>query len=189
MDLSANLFSNQFNIALNPDAARFVFANFRQFEKFTVVPSHTAQSVKYSLAGLAKAGGGDLAKRCLGFNCREDPIKIAKKQVTLEKDHPGKACPMPDLTTFLCALSPGFSGARLSYVQVDERGEAILFREEADGIPMYDIKEGLTLGEEETIALLNSLAGNGDTTNSVSESEKGESLTQVNPIPINRNVG
>ncbi|QLI74647.1 uncharacterized protein G6M90_00g112120 [Metarhizium brunneum] len=161
-DPSANLFPNQFNISLNPKAARFVFNHFAEFSEFAVVPSHAAQSTKYSLAGLKHEGGRCLERRVLGFNCREDPLKIAEKQVTIEKDYPNQACPMPDLTAFLCALIPKFNGATLGYAQVDDDNGALIFRREGSGIPMYDIMDNRTLKETEVVATLSSLAAGKD---------------------------
>ncbi|KAH7160678.1 hypothetical protein EDB81DRAFT_323034 [Dactylonectria macrodidyma] len=157
-DLSVNLFPNQFNIALNPKAAKFVFDHYEEFAQFTVVPSHTAQGVKYPLSGLKKEGGTCLEKRFLGFNCLEDPLKIATKQVTLEKDYPEKICPMPDLTAFLCALSPGFGGSTLGYAQLDDLDGTFLFRPHDSGIPMYDIAEASSVKEEELVEVMASLA-------------------------------
>ncbi|KID59388.1 hypothetical protein MAN_10693, partial [Metarhizium hybridum] len=161
-DPSANLLPNQFNIALNLKAARFVFNHFTEFLDFTVVPSHSAQSTKYSLAGLKHEGGRCLERRVLGFNCREDPLKIAGKQVTIEKDYPNQACPMPDLTAFLCALIPGFNGSTLGYAQVDDDNGTLIFRRESSGIPMYDIMDNRSLTETEVVATLSSLAARGD---------------------------
>ncbi|KFG84829.1 hypothetical protein MANI_029817 [Metarhizium anisopliae] len=161
-DPSANLFPNQFNISLNPKAARFVFNHFTEFSDFAVVPSQAAQSTKYSLAGLKHEGGRCLERRVLGFNCHEDPLKIAEKQVTIEKDYPNQACTMPDLTAFLCALIPNFNGSTLGYAQVDDDDGALIFRRESSGIPMYDIMDNRTLRETEVVAILSSLAAGKD---------------------------
>ncbi|SCV61337.1 uncharacterized protein FFFS_15906 [Fusarium fujikuroi] len=75
-DMSAKFLPNQFNIALNQQAAKIVLSRYTEFAEFTVVPSHTAQSIKYSALGLKKYGGHCIEKRILGFNCNEDPIKI-----------------------------------------------------------------------------------------------------------------
>ncbi|KAH8706414.1 hypothetical protein BGZ61DRAFT_388757 [Ilyonectria robusta] len=157
-DLSVNLFPNQFNIALNPKAAKFVFDHFTAFSNFTVVPSHTAQGVKYPLAGLKKEGGTCLEKRFLGFNCLEDPLKIATRKVTLEQNYPDKICPMPDLTAFLCALSPGFGGSTLGYAQLDDYDGTFIFRPDTSGIPMYDIADASSVTEAELVEVLASLA-------------------------------
>lgn len=123
------------------------------------MPSHSAQGVKYSLLGLKRAGGRCLEKRILGFNCHEDPLKISTGQVTLEKDYPAKASPMPDLTAFLCALVPGYMGAKRGYVRLrDERG-VLLFERADSGIPMHDLASGRSLGDSEVVSILSSLKG------------------------------
>lgn len=149
LDLSANLFPNQFNIALNPKAAKSVFEHFRQFAKFTAVPSHTAQNIKYPLNSLVEEGGRSLERKILGFNCHADPVKIAMEQVTLSRDHAGKASPMPDLTSFLCELQPGYMGAITRYARVVQQGETLLFEPDSAGIPMYDIEKSTELGVHE----------------------------------------
>lgn len=80
-------------------------------------------------------------------------MRIATKQVTLEKDYADKACPMPDLTTFLVALKPGFAGSTLSYAKVEDKDGTILFRKDTEGIPMYDISDSPALGEKEASLL------------------------------------
>jgi hypothetical protein len=157
-----NLLPNQFNIALSLKAARFVFNHFTEFSDFAVVPSHSAQSTKYSLVGLKHVGGRCLERRVLGFNCHEDPLKIAEKQVTIEKDYPNQSCPMPDLTAFLCALIPGFNGSTLGYARVDDWNGTLIFRRESSGIPMYDMMDTRSLKETEVVATLSSLAPRGD---------------------------
>ncbi|KAG7424351.1 hypothetical protein Forpi1262_v014518 [Fusarium oxysporum f. sp. raphani] len=77
-DMSANLFSNQFNIALNQRAAKTVLNQYKEFADFTVVPSHTAQSIAYSALGLQRVGGHCIEKRILGFNCREEPSRSSQ---------------------------------------------------------------------------------------------------------------
>lgn len=146
-DMSGNLFSNQFNIALNPGAAQFVLDNFTRFIRFTVVPSHSAQAVKYMLTGLARVGGAHLERRILGFNCHEEPRRIASNETSLQADYETKASPMPDLTSFMCELQPGFMGSTPGYVRLVHDGSTLLFKrvegEDAGGqgaIPMCDIR-------------------------------------------------
>ncbi|KAG9497036.1 hypothetical protein J7337_011825 [Fusarium musae] len=139
-DMSANLFSNQFNIALNQQAAKVVLGRSAEFAEFTVVPSHTAQSIKYSALALKKYGGHCIEKRILGFNCHEDPIKIVTNQVSLEQNYPDKTYSMPDLTSFLCALVPDKTGSKLGYIEVDEQeGGTLLFKKSDKGIRMLDL--------------------------------------------------
>ncbi|KAF6517601.1 hypothetical protein HZS61_003162 [Fusarium oxysporum f. sp. conglutinans] len=83
-DISANRFSDQFNIALNQQAAKIVLSRHAEFAEFTVVPSHTVQSIEYSALGLKHAGGQCMEKRILGFNCHQEPVKIVTNQVSIE---------------------------------------------------------------------------------------------------------
>jgi hypothetical protein len=169
-DMSANLFANQFNIALNRDAAKAVLNRSTEFLKFTVVPSHTAQSIKYSALGLKNVGGHCLEKRILGFNCREDPLKIVANNVSLDGQYSGKAYPMPDLTAFLCALIPKYMegmGFKLRFIEVNEKNSngALLFRRSDKGIEMYDWSEsdeGKTLTETEVTGIFEATAKGGE---------------------------
>jgi hypothetical protein len=67
--MSGNLFTNQFNVALNVPAAEYIFQHFTQFARFTVVPSHSAQAFKYNLTSLTRKGGHHLERRILSSNC------------------------------------------------------------------------------------------------------------------------
>ncbi|KAF4336497.1 hypothetical protein FBEOM_9629 [Fusarium beomiforme] len=139
-DMSANLFSNQFNIALNQKAAKIVLSRHAEFAEFTVVPSHTAQSIKYSALGLQRVGGHCIEKRILGFNCHQEPLKIVTNQVSIEGQYLDKFYPMPDLTSFLCALVPGHMGAKPGHIKIDEQeGGTLLFVPSHEGIPMLDL--------------------------------------------------
>ncbi|KAF5684739.1 hypothetical protein FCIRC_3822 [Fusarium circinatum] len=157
-DMSANLFSNQFNIALNQQAAKIVLSRSEEFAEFTVVPSHTAQSIKYSALGLKQQGGHCIEKRILGFNCHEDPIKIVKNQVSLEKNYPGKTYSMPDLTSFLCALVPDHTHPKLGYIEVDEQeGGTLLFKKSDKGIRMLDLDGAQEFNEKKIDDIFKSL--------------------------------
>ncbi|KAJ9418314.1 hypothetical protein QL093DRAFT_2591617 [Fusarium oxysporum] len=157
-DMSANLFSNQFNIALNQQAAKIVLSRSAEFAEFTVVPSHTAQSIKYSALGLKKFGGHCIEKRILGFNCHEEPVKIVTNQVSLEQQYPDKSYSMPDLTSFLCALVPGHMGSKPGYIEVDEQeGGTLLFKKSDKGIPMFDLDGVKELDEEQITTIFESL--------------------------------
>ncbi|KAM0425388.1 hypothetical protein ACHAPT_009445 [Fusarium lateritium] len=156
-DLALNLFPNQFNIALNPTAAEFVFKRFADFADFVVVPSHSAQNVQYSLVGLKREGGPTMERRCLGFNCGEEPLKMARSQVSLDQDYPDKTAPMSDLTAFLYALKPGFGNATLGFVQVENQKGTLIFRRSDSGIKMYDLDGRTVYKENEVVDLLNSL--------------------------------
>jgi inosine-uridine nucleoside N-ribohydrolase len=156
--MSANLFSNQFNIALNQQAAKIVLSRSAEFAEFTVVPSHTAQSIKYSALGLKKFGGHCIEKRILGFNCHEEPVKIVTNQVSLEQQYPDKSYSMPDLTSFLCALVPGHMGSKPGYIEVDEQeGGTLLFKKSDKGIPMFDLDGVKELDEEQITTIFESL--------------------------------
>ncbi|KAJ0148749.1 Uncharacterized protein HZ326_8701 [Fusarium oxysporum f. sp. albedinis] len=157
-DMSANLFSNQFNIALNQQAAKIVLSRSAEFAEFTVVPSHTAQSIKYSALDLKKFGGHCIEKRILGFNCHEEPVKIVTNQVSLEQQYPDKSYSMPDLTSFLCALVPGHMGSKPGYIEVDEQeGGTLLFKKSDKGIPMFDLDGVKELDEEQITTIFESL--------------------------------
>ncbi|KAJ4309293.1 hypothetical protein N0V84_011584 [Fusarium piperis] len=156
-DLALNLFPNQFNIALNPTAAEFVLENFTAFSDFVVVPSHSAQNVQYSLVGLKKEGGPTMERRCLGFNCGEEPLKMARDEVSLDKNYPDRKAPMSDLTAFLYALKPGFGNAKKGFVQVDNQKGTLIFRRSDSGIKMYDLEAPIKFEADEVVNLLNSL--------------------------------
>jgi hypothetical protein len=131
------------------------------------VPSHTAQNIVYSAAGLAQFGGRCLENRVLGFNVREPAQKIAAEEVTVKDCRHGY--PMPDLTTFLCSLVPeelAKYGGRAGFVKVRKQGGTFVFdqisEEEAQkagskAIPIYDIPQKKHLSQEEVMALLKKL--------------------------------
>ena len=128
------------------------------------MPSHTAQNFKYPLVGLKQAGGESLAKRFLGFNCHADPLKIATKEVTLEKDYAGTAFGMPDLTSFLIALSPDFERkAEKVRARVNDSKGVLLFKRARTGILMYDldVRVPIDMQETEVVDILTSLSRDG----------------------------
>lgn len=142
MDLSANIFPNQFNIELNRGAAKFVFENYKKFLSFTVVPSHSAQHQKYSFATSQINGVELLKKRILGFNCQEDPHKIAANEVVLSHESPQTEFSMPDLTSIRCALKPEDMERHICYVRVKYKEGVLLFekvRKAREGIRMCDL--------------------------------------------------
>ncbi|KAF4447654.1 hypothetical protein F53441_8858 [Fusarium austroafricanum] len=158
-DMSANLFANQFNVALNQQAAKIVLDRSTEFAEFTVVPSHTAQSIKYSALGLKHIGGHCLEKRILGFNCHEDPAKIVTNQVSLEEQYSDKAYSMPDLTAFLCALVPGHMGSKSGFIEVDENASGtLLFTPSCNGIRMFDMNGPKELDEPQVKKVFESIA-------------------------------
>jgi hypothetical protein len=161
--MSGNLFANQFNVALNIPAAEYVFQHFTQFSRFSVVPSHSAQAVKYKLTGLAREGGHHLESWILGFNCHEEPLRIASREATLHGDYDSKSSPMPDLTSFMCELQPGFMGSTLGHVRLVHDGSTLLFkRDEGCGegaIPMCDIRSVRELEAREVEQIWKLLTG------------------------------
>ncbi|RYC79589.1 hypothetical protein BFJ63_vAg17527 [Fusarium oxysporum f. sp. narcissi] len=139
-DMSANLFSDQFNIALSQQAAKIVLSRHTEFAEFTVVPSHTVQSITYSALGLKRVGGQCIEKQILGFNCHQEPVKIVTNQVSIEGQYSDKFFSMPDLTSFLCALVPGNMGAKPGHIKIDEQESGtLLFVPSHEGIPMFDL--------------------------------------------------
>ncbi|KAI0183110.1 hypothetical protein EV127DRAFT_447902 [Xylaria flabelliformis] len=158
-DVSKLLFHNQFNIALNPDAAKFVFSKAHIFSRFVIVPSEATKRVKYALSGLIHESSS-LGKRCLGFNCRVDPMKLAIGEVTMN-DFLDKTYPMPDLTAFLCAFHNGFAGSTSGYVSLVDTGGSLILRRENSGIRVYEIDEDRLVGEQEISAILSTLVLDG----------------------------
>ena len=152
--MSANQFPNQFNIALNQQAAKIVLNRSEEFAEFTVVPSHAAQSTKYQALALKKHGGRCLDRWTLGFNCREDPVKVVTEQVSLEQHYADKAYSMPDLTSFSCALAPDQLGPKLGYVEVEEQeGGTLLFQRSDKGIRMLELDDDKGSQEKKICAL------------------------------------
>ncbi|CAG9955981.1 unnamed protein product [Clonostachys rosea f. rosea IK726] len=117
-DFSANLFPNQFNIGLNIEAASFILKEYEQFASFAIIPSATAQSLKYSLVGLQRVGHKCLGKKILSYNAKVKAKDIVLGDHTIEKDFPNETASMPDLTTFLCVLKGEKLGVVRSYVEV-----------------------------------------------------------------------
>ncbi|KAF2183302.1 hypothetical protein K469DRAFT_668319 [Zopfia rhizophila CBS 207.26] len=124
-DLSKILFLHQFNIALDVDAARFVFSQNEKFERFVIVPSDSCLRVKYSLSGLID--NQRLAMRFLAFNRRIDPLKLALHEY--RKDDLQMDITVPDLTALLCAFTQGFAGVPMGHaIAADNNGQLILER-------------------------------------------------------------
>lgn len=103
---------------MNIEAASLVLKEYKQFASFAIVPSATAQSLKYSLVGLQRLGHDCLGKKILGYNAKVEAKDIALGDHTIEKDFPEKTASMPDLTTFLCILKGKELGVFGSYVEV-----------------------------------------------------------------------
>ncbi|KAI0545600.1 hypothetical protein F4679DRAFT_560570 [Xylaria curta] len=154
-DVSKLLFHNQFNIALNLDAAKFVFSKAHAFSRFVIIPSETTKHVKYALSALGYSVSS-LGKRCLGFNCRVDPMKLATGEVTVHDFH-DKTYPMPDLTALLCAFQDGFASSTSTYASLVDIGGSLTLRHENSGIRVYEIDEDRLVGEREILDILSTL--------------------------------
>ena len=154
--MSKNLFPNQFNIALNLDAAKSVLSKYQQFYKFAIVPTDTTKCVTYSLDALEEVAPG-LGKRCLAFNCRVDPMKLATGEITLAK-FTRETYTMPDLTSFLCAFSPGFGGSVLEHASlVDLGGGRLIVVEHPTGIPVYVMRQQVELRKGDALRVVSTL--------------------------------
>ncbi len=153
-DLSRNLFPNQFNVALNIAAAKFVFERFREFSHFISVPSHTTQRVKFSPMGLVWQAKS-LERRILGFNLHLE-AREALNVTDPSKLFEGKAFLMPDLTALLCAFT-GFRGSSIRHADVtDQNGVLVLTYGDSSGIPVCELPEDVVLDEKEVKSLLRS---------------------------------
>ncbi|KAI1110050.1 hypothetical protein F5Y14DRAFT_455441 [Nemania sp. NC0429] len=148
-DVGKSLFNNQFNIALNVDAARFVFSKAHAFKNFSVVPAETAKRIKYSLSGLSCINSL-IGPRCLGFNRRVDPMKLATEEVTVI-DFYHEAYTMPDLTAFLCGFCPSwFKSLSPAYARLVDTGSVLTLQlTNAPGIRVYTIPDDILLAEDE----------------------------------------
>lgn len=134
------MFPNQFNIALNLTAARFVLDNWKSFRAFTIVPSQSAQAIKYYLWDLMQEGGRSLETKVLGYNLGKEPLEIARREVTLNNYDTAS---MPDLTTILLALC--CISADVSHVRLREEEGVLIFERAEDGIPMFDLVDEKSL--------------------------------------------
>jgi hypothetical protein len=136
-------------VGLNIPAAEYVFEHCKRFASFRVVPSHSAQAVKYRVADLVR-GRTQLENMILGFNFREDPADIAAGKVTLNSESDCTWRAMPDLTSLLCVLRPDLIGPKLVGVRVVHDGDTLLLKrigEEGgpEEFDMYDISQELEI--------------------------------------------
>ncbi|RBA11753.1 hypothetical protein FPRO05_14268 [Fusarium proliferatum] len=143
-NLSSNLFPYQFNIALNPDAAEYVFGHYEDFEEFTVVASRTAQSVKYRLLGL-DPNFSLLGKRIMGYNMGKTPLEIAKGEATLDSESFQHKLGMPDLTMIIIHLRPDLIKCRIKFVGISDRSDGMIYKRKRSGIKSYEMKEKSSL--------------------------------------------
>lgn len=179
-----NLFTNQFNIALNLKAATSVFDNVGNFKKFAIIPTGTTQRIMYKLGCFKFIG---LNKRFLGFNGRLDALDVARKEealltglvekVEVQPDgeeiitkHKREDMPfvVADLTGFLCAFSNCFKASETRLAGLKQQGETLLLTydtKEAEltneklQISVYDIPKGreLVWGESDVCGALSEL--------------------------------
>ncbi|KAH7201241.1 hypothetical protein DER44DRAFT_669232 [Fusarium oxysporum] len=143
-DLSSNLFPYQFNIALNPDAAEFVFGHYEEFREFTVIASQTAQSVKYRLMSL-ESDFSLFGKRIMGYNMGKTPLEIAKGEATLDSKPSQHKLGMPDLTMIIIHLRPDLIKCRTKFVGISGRSEGMIYKRKRSGIKSYEMKEKSSL--------------------------------------------
>lgn len=145
---------------MNPDAAKFVFSKAHAFAHFVTIPADSTKRVKYALAGLC-GGNSPLGKRCLGFNCRVDPMKLATGEVTVDDFH-DKSYTMPDLTAFLCGFLDDFAGSSLAYASLVDTSGTLILELRTSGIRVCKIDEDISLGEREILHVLSTLVVDGE---------------------------
>ncbi|ENH71183.1 Fatty acyl-CoA reductase 6, chloroplastic [Fusarium oxysporum f. sp. cubense race 1] len=143
-DLSSNLFLYQFNIALNPNAAEFVFGHYEEFREFTVIVSQTAQSVKYRLMSL-ESDFSLFGKRIMGYNMGKTPLEIAKGDATLDSKPSQHKLGMPDLTIIIIYLRPDLIKYKTKFIGISGRSEGMIYKRKRSGIKSYKIKEKSSL--------------------------------------------
>ncbi|RSL82765.1 hypothetical protein CDV31_016905 [Fusarium ambrosium] len=140
----------------NIDAADYVFKRHAEFADFLVVPTHSAQAIKYSVSDLVALGGDDLEQRILGFNLHKDPMEITRQfmalktkangKLTKKPDHHDKRIKMPDLSALLYMIAPGRHAGKMKNVTVknlENKEKPLLF--EISGSPsdmkVYDLEK------------------------------------------------
>ncbi|KAF5982091.1 hypothetical protein FCOIX_3903 [Fusarium coicis] len=143
-NLSSNLFPYQFNIALNPDAAEYVFGHYEDFKEFTVIASQTAQSVKYRLLSL-ESNFSLFGKRIMGYNMGKTPLEIAKGEATLDSKSSQHKLGMPDLTMIIIHLRPDLIKCRIKFVGISDRSDGMIYKRKRSGIKSYEMKEKSSL--------------------------------------------
>jgi hypothetical protein len=144
-DISLNQLDNQYNIALNPGAAKFVFSNYKEVSNLTLIPTDTTKRVRYSLIGLPSLSPF-IARRCLAFNCHIEAMRLATGTVSVA-EYPDEKVALPDLTAFLFAFTEGFESSTLEFANaVDERGQLIL-KDANSGIHVFKLRQDVLVEE------------------------------------------
>ncbi|KAF4502798.1 hypothetical protein FAGAP_954 [Fusarium agapanthi] len=156
LDLTRNIFANQFNIALDRESAIEVLRNWHVFRSFVAVPTHTSQSILFSFDKLEENGFSTLARWILGYTYGQDPIEVAEGKVTLADSYQGKSIKMPDLAMVLLAFDSEEYPRETSRVEVQMQGESLLFVKSERGIPIFLPKDGHTYEAVDLAKLLTS---------------------------------
>ncbi|KAF4331620.1 hypothetical protein FBEOM_14624, partial [Fusarium beomiforme] len=143
LDLAKNIFTNQFNIALDRESAAYVLHNSHLFRNFVAVPTHTSQSISFSFDKLEENGFSSLARWILCFNRNEDPLKVAEGDVTLAGQYRNATIKLPDLAMILLTFNPEAYPRETSKVVVQaKQGESLLFVQSESGISTFLPKGG-----------------------------------------------
>ncbi|KAG7402955.1 hypothetical protein Forpe1208_v016846 [Fusarium oxysporum f. sp. rapae] len=155
LDLAKNIFTNQFNIALDRESAAYVLDSSHLFRNFVAVPTHTSQSISFSFDKLEQNGFFSLAKWILCFNRGEDPLKVAEGHVTLAGQHRGETIKLPDLAMILLTFDFEAYPRETSKVEVQVmQGESLLFVQSESGILAFLPKDGHIYKTVDLVALL-----------------------------------
>ncbi|KAF4950788.1 hypothetical protein FSARC_13085 [Fusarium sarcochroum] len=159
LNLADNIFTNQFNIALDRESAAYVLDKVldkpRCFRDFVAVPTHTSQSISFSLDKLEENGFSSLARWISCFNLRQDPLKVAEGNVTLAGQHRDATIKLPDLAMILLAFDRETYPTEISKVVVKvEQGESLLFEKSESGISVLLPKHGHIYKTVELVDLL-----------------------------------
>ncbi|SPJ86830.1 uncharacterized protein FTOL_11855 [Fusarium torulosum] len=132
LNLADNIFTNQFNIALDRESAAYVLDKVLDkphcFRDFVAVPTHTSQSISFSFDKLEENGFSSLARWILCFNLREDPLKVAEGNATLAGQHRDVTIKLPDLAMILLVFGSRVYPSETSKFMVKTIGkESLLF--------------------------------------------------------------
>ncbi|KAK2666497.1 hypothetical protein RAB80_018154 [Fusarium oxysporum f. sp. vasinfectum] len=158
LDLAKNIFTNQFNIALDRESAAYVLDSSHLFRNFVAVPTHTSQSISFSFDKLEENGFFSLARWILCFNRGEDPLKVAEGNVTLAGQHRGATIKLPDLAMILLTFDFEAYPRETSKVEVQVvQGESLLFVQSESGILAFLPKDGHIYKTVDLVALLTSV--------------------------------
>ncbi|KAJ9419045.1 hypothetical protein FOXG_22400 [Fusarium oxysporum f. sp. lycopersici 4287] len=158
LDLAKNIFTNQFNIALDRESAAYVLDSSHLFRNFVAVPTHTSQSISFSFYKLEENGFFSLARWILCFNRGEDPFKVAEGNVTLAGQHRDATIKLPDLAMILLTFDFEAYPRETSKVEVQVvQGESLLFVQSESGILAFLPKDGHIYKTVDLVALLTSV--------------------------------